>query len=261
MGLVLSAIALTALACGQPRTTLQQTQTAESATVAPATADTPAPGAPAAYTVTPPMSPIPPLPAVRTPIPGAAEDGLFADGVSHLEHVDTAGWKTYSNSKYGFEFQYPADWELRELDNSGHVGLHGEPSYPLYRVEVRNPPAEQGQKVPGQNCTAAVNDCPGPPPGFTGFIIAIWGWGECNISGDLIVSDTVALSGRQGARCVVEYPNDKSRTVAIYVSLPGGTYLGAELDKGNSVTPAQQAALETILSTFTFMVGVAPTPR
>jgi uncharacterized protein YxeA len=34
----------------------------------------------------------------------------------------TANWKTYMNSQYGFEFQYPADWNL-PLEKNPHDGL------------------------------------------------------------------------------------------------------------------------------------------
>lgn len=201
--------------------------------------------------------PTPPPVEVRTAIPGADKGGLFADGIANLATVDAANWKTYSNSKYAFKFQYPADWQLAELDSTGLHGPHGEPYYPLHSVEVRNPLAEQGQKIPGQNCTAAANDCPGPPPGYMRFAVEIWD-GQCNVAGDLIASDTASLSGRQGARCVVEYPNDKSRSVAISFPLGEGNYLVVELDKGNSVAPPRQAVLETILSTFSFVEGAPP---
>ena len=31
---------------------------------------------------------------------------------------ETADWKTYTNSKYGFELRYPSDWSLKELYNA-----------------------------------------------------------------------------------------------------------------------------------------------
>ena len=31
-----------------------------------------------------------------------------------IEPVDTSTWKTYTNTKYGFEFKYPEDWEIKE---------------------------------------------------------------------------------------------------------------------------------------------------
>jgi hypothetical protein len=216
-------------------------------------ATTPASVAPSAAAV----RPTPPPPVVRTPIPGAAKGGLFADEITNLATVDASNWKTYSNTKYAFKFQYPADWQLVESDSTGRHGPHGEPAYPLHAVEVRNPLTDQGQKIPGENCTDAANDCPGPPPGYMRFAVVIED-SQCNIAGSLIASDTASVSGRQGARCVVEYPNDKSRSVAISFPLGDGNYLVVELDKGNSVPSPRQAVLETILSTFSFVEGATP---
>jgi hypothetical protein len=237
-GLAAAALLLTAAApvCGSPDQS---------------SAATPAPTAPAAPTLPPP----PPI-VVRTPIAGAAKGGLFADGVTNLASANTAGWKTFSNSKYGFTFRYPADWLLSESDSSGLHGPNGEPYNPLYRVQVGNPAAEAGQKIPGQNCTA--NDCAGPPPGYMAFTVAIWSLDQCDISGDLVAVDTMNLGGRKGARCVVEYPMDYSRTTEIWVRLTDGNSLSVIIEKGNSVAPGQQATLETMLSTFAFAAPVAP---
>jgi hypothetical protein len=34
-------------------------------------------------------------------------------------NVQTAGWKTYTNTQYGFEFQYPVNTTIHVLDNGG----------------------------------------------------------------------------------------------------------------------------------------------
>lgn len=243
-----SVLLIAGAACGSP----QSTSLPATPTQPPAS---PTPGGVPSSAAT--AMPTPPPVEVRTAIPGADKGGLFGDGITDLATVDAANWKTYSNNKYAFEFQYPADWQFAESDSAGFHGPHGEPSYPLHRVEVRNPVADQGQKIPGQNCTAAANDCPGPPPGLMSFAVEIED-SQCNIAGSLIASDTASLSGRQGARCVVEYPNDKSRSVAISCPLGDGNYLVVELDTGNSVPPSRQAVLETILSTFSFVEGATP---
>ncbi|TAK72310.1 MAG: hypothetical protein EPO22_00665 [Dehalococcoidia bacterium] len=238
---VLAALSFAAAACGQPLTTAEETQTAQAAVSAVATRDAMA-ASPASTATEPPV-------VVRTPIPGAAKDGLFADGVANLPFLDTTDWRTYTSNEYGLAFQYPPNWQLTESDSSGHHGPNGEPAYPLFRVEVSNPPAEQGEKIPGENCSGAANDCSGPPPGLLSFSAAIWGNGSCNIAGDLIVSDSATITGHPGTRCVVEYPNDKSRTTAIAVALADGTYLVVQFERGNSVASAAQAVLDAVVST------------
>ncbi|GEM_PF-5071860 len=203
------------------------------------------PGTPSSVATQPPV-------VIRTPIPGVAKEGLFADGVANLPTLGVTGWKTYANDKLGLTFRYPPDWQLTESDSTGHYGPNGEPFYPLFRVEVHNPPAEQGEKIPGKNCSAAANDCAGPPPGLLAFSAAIWGSGSCNVSGELIASDSTTIAGRPGTRCVVEYPNDKSRTTAIAIALDDGKYLVVKVERGNAVASADQAVLETVLSTLVF---------
>ncbi|MBI2097040.1 MAG: hypothetical protein HYT40_02730 [Candidatus Sungbacteria bacterium] len=38
----------------------------------------------------------------------------------------TAGWKTYRNDKYGFQFEYPASWKL--IDDGAGVSLDSDPT-------------------------------------------------------------------------------------------------------------------------------------
>ncbi len=248
-----SAMLAAGAVCGSPDR--QAARTAPGAAPPSVVADAPTYNAP-------PWAPSPP-PVWRTPAPGPTQPGLFADGVTNLARVGTAAWKTYSNSKYGFTFKYPVAWQFAESDSAGHYGPNGEPSYPLHSVSVKNPAAEQGKKIPGVNCTPGVapNDCVGAPPGLLAFAVEIVrsvpaGFNGCAFQG-AIAADAATLDGRTGARCVSEYPNDRSRTVAISFMLGDGNDLEIQLSRGNTVTPAQQAVLETVLSTFTFL----PAPR
>ncbi|MDE3096887.1 MAG: hypothetical protein KGK07_12940 [Chloroflexota bacterium] len=201
---------------------------------------------------------VPPVPlVVHTPLPGAAQAGLFADGITNLATVSTTTWKTYSNSTYGFTFKYPANWSLSETDSAGHYGPNGEPSYPLHSVSVTNPAAEQGANVPGKNCNQS--SCIGPPPKMLGFYVAIWN-SQCGAAGDLVVSDKWTIDGKQGSRCVLQSQNDNASRFT-YISFPEGdgiNFLTVSLEKGRGVLPSEQQVLETILSTFTFAVASTP---
>lgn len=51
----------------------------------------------------------------------------FPDKLDYLEPqvntvpnnvMDTAGWKTYTNAEYGFEFKYPLGWDFEENPNA-----------------------------------------------------------------------------------------------------------------------------------------------
>lgn len=42
----------------------------------------------------------------------------LVDGEYKFENVDTNGWQTYGNTKYGFEIKYPKDWEIQENSSS-----------------------------------------------------------------------------------------------------------------------------------------------
>jgi hypothetical protein len=185
-----------------------------------------------------------------TVIPGADKGGLFADGVVNLPRVDTTDWKTYANAKYGYSFRYPSTWELVESSSEGRTGPRGEPSYPLQSARVRNPGAEQGQNIRGQNCIEA--GCIEPPPNFLSIEFAVHS-GICGGAGDLLARDTPLINGRQSQRCVVRSAYDRA-TVAVYVDFPlgPGNYLKAVLTRGRGVTPQQQAVLETVLSTLSF---------
>jgi hypothetical protein len=195
-------------------------------------------------------------------VAGAVKPGLFADGVINLPAAVTTGWKTYTNTTYGFSFQYPADWVVAESDSAGHLGPHGEPAYPKHWVRAENPPNEQGEKIPGVNCSQDAGDCIGAPPTLLAFAVAIWDT-PCPFDGALITDNSATIAGQAGRRCVVEYPNDHTRTVGMSLRITGSDYLVVELDVGNSVSESGEAVLATMLSAFSSQNhagtgGVAP---
>lgn len=36
--------------------------------------------------------------------------------------IDTTGWKIYTNIEYGFEFKYPASWQIKEKNAESSIG-------------------------------------------------------------------------------------------------------------------------------------------
>jgi hypothetical protein len=193
----------------------------------------------------------------RTPVAGADKGGLFGDGVTNLPKVDTKGWKTYSNAKYGYRFIYPPDWLLQETDNSSLHGPNGEPAYPLQAVDLTNPPAEAGQNILGQNCDG--DGCIGAPPRAMAFLVHIVN-GLCNRPGDLIASDTLSVSGATASRCVLASQSANAvRTVSLGFPLGDGTnFVEVTLQRGRDVEPAEQAILETILASLVLTKGSTP---
>jgi hypothetical protein len=50
-------------------------------------------------------------------VKSAGEQGNVSIEVNTNKVIDTSDWTTYSNAQYGFQFQYPKDWQLNELAN------------------------------------------------------------------------------------------------------------------------------------------------
>jgi len=42
----------------------------------------------------------------------------YVQPIDFVKHDPTANWKTYTNSQFGFEFKYPADWKLHDSPNT-----------------------------------------------------------------------------------------------------------------------------------------------
>jgi hypothetical protein len=197
-------------------------------------------------------TPEPPAPVSRTVVPGRNDGGLFADGAVSLPKVDIITWKTYANAKYGYSFKYPPDWSIQESDSSGLHGPNGEPYYPLQATRVQNPKLAQGANISGQTCQG--DECVGPPPTFAGFYVEVR-HAQCDISGDLLVNDIWDVGGKQGSRCVVESPNDRSRIVSIAIPYANGDYIWLTLENGRTGGANNEAVLAAILNTVTFQGG------
>ncbi len=193
----------------------------------------------------------------RTPIAGANKGGLFGDGITNLPKVDTSGWKTYSNAKYGYSFKYPPDWVVQETDNSPFHGPNGEPYYPLQAVDVGTPASQAGKNIPGENCQG--DGCIGAGPKAMAFLLHIVN-GLCNRPGNLIALDTVSINGTTSSRCILASQSGNAvRTVSFGFPLGDGTnFIEVTLQRGRDVEPAQQATLETILASLVLPKGTTP---
>lgn len=58
------------------------------------------------------------------------------------QNVQIADWKTYTNNEYGFEFKYPNDFYLNEIEGSIYV------TDPLIEISFYKEEADYGKKPP-----------------------------------------------------------------------------------------------------------------
>jgi|SRR3972149_999811 len=201
-------------------------------------------------TPTPVPRATPPVPAVtpRSVVPGLDKGGLFGDGVKDLAKVDTTGWLTYKNDKWGYSFRYPSNWEQEEDDNSGFVGPGGAVAYPRQRVLVRNPQAERGKNERGVNCDGPA--CIGPTPRLLAFGVAIERH-ACAALGQLVADDSIDIKAGRAQRCLVLSNFGGGPVLQLSLPRSEGDLIQITLEKGRATSPSDQAVLETILDTLT----------
>ena len=62
------------------------------------------------------------------------QESTSTEETTFPEEIDTSGWKTYSNEKYGFEVKYPSVWQYEEekMSVGDRVTFYKEPSDPTY---------------------------------------------------------------------------------------------------------------------------------
>jgi hypothetical protein len=190
-----------------------------------------------------------PVLAPRTPTPGLDQGGVFGDGRTSLPAVDTTGWLTYENERWGYAFRYPPEWSFEEW--STDRSAYGHPSLPRQTAVVLSPREEWGENIPGQNCEAHV--CAAMPPHFLGFYVEV-AHGGC-APGLLVAEGPAILDGETVDRCVIKDSVSDSR-IAVYafpspVADEAGEYqLVVAAHREREVTLEEQAVLEAILASF-----------
>lgn len=203
----------------------------------------------------PPPWATPPAPFVRTVVPGPKGGGIFADDVNTVPpQVDTSGWKTYENKKFGYSFKYPPSWVITsESDSSDCRGPGGRLCFPIQHVSFTNPREEWAAPPGCEDETCLAN-----APKLLQFGVEIIDE-SCPGAGDIVVQDKVTLNSKSVDRCIALSDFDKRvRGVAVAFRYTTDLFVGREfflvvyMSKGATVTPAEQSILDAMLTSFRF---------
>ena len=63
--------------------------------------------------------------------------------IARPQKVDTANWKTYVNTEYGFSFQYRPDWKiLKPIKKHGYTVFRVDPGKKYYNIKIFANPEE-----------------------------------------------------------------------------------------------------------------------
>jgi|GEM_PF-4409948 len=165
-------------------------------------------------------------------IPGGINQTEQVDQPPQTSGVSTLGWKTYSNSEYGFELKYPNNLiseEEKGVDGTGN-------KYFLIRIDTK------------QNLEFECDGCDGPATFFMIFHYRAGNTPAVNCGSPSEISK-ISVGGVTGTKCLNKDALN-GPLVLIYLTTDGVNYYRIQADNYEA---SRKVLIDEIISTFKFI--------